>query len=272
MRFERSGRGDESQVPQDPVDASVTFDTEGALSPGRRVLDDDSHRVPRRVSEIEMDQCPCRRILPTELEVVLDAALRDVQPFRRQPVLENMHFRIQYGSSQLPQRSDVVRDPNAPTVRAGDQVGVAWMDDQVVDGDGRELVHEPVPAVAAVDGDETAEFGSNEKQVLVLRILNDRMDRVAGVLAGDVARDIRPGSPEIHRLEYIRGRVVHPVSIEGDVGRAFVKMRCLYPAHPYLLRDSRDVRLDVGPRGATISRDLDVAVVRAYPNDAGVQR
>ena len=61
-------------------------------------------------------------------------------------------------------------------VRRDDQIVVARMDQDVVDARGRQVVHELLPALAAVERDEQAELRADVEQILVLRILAHDLD------------------------------------------------------------------------------------------------
>src|SRR4029079_16616482 len=66
--------------------------------------------------------------------------------------------------------------------------------------------------------------------------------------------------------------VAERVRVEGDVGRAFIEVAGVDVGDPGVLGDAGDVGDGVGPRLAVVARDLDVAIVGAGPDHAGVFR
>src|SRR4029079_3406006 len=66
--------------------------------------------------------------------------------------------------------------------------------------------------------------------------------------------------------------VAERVRVEGDVGRAFIEVAGVDVGDPGVLGDAGDVGDGVGPRLAAVSRHLDVAIVGAGPDHAGVFR
>jgi len=56
--------------------------------------------------------------------------------------------------------------------------------------------------------------------------------------------------------------------IERGVGRAGVEVARLHPIHPGILRQPGDIAGDVGPSLASIASELNVAVIRADPNES----
>ena len=75
-----------------------------------------------------------------------------------------IHFRV-----QLAQGREVVEDPERPAVRGDHQIIV--FDHQVVDGSGRQVQLERLPATAVVKRHEDADFRAGIEQALALGVL-----------------------------------------------------------------------------------------------------
>ena len=134
--------------------------------------------------------------------------------------------------SQLLQRRDVVEDVDAAAVRSDDEIVVTRVDEDVIDTDRRQAVHEPLPLLAAVQRDVERVLGAEVEEVAVLRILPDHVD----VAFREVARDRRPGLAEILRDEDVRLVIVGAVAVERDVTRARVEVGRLDPRDVRFLR------------------------------------
>src|SRR5260370_543409 len=70
-----------------------------------------------------------------------------------------------HGVAQLLDRRDVVEDPDRPAVRAEDQIVLAGMNGDVVDGDGRQVQAEAHPARPLIGRDEQPVLGPDEQQL-----------------------------------------------------------------------------------------------------------
>ena len=253
------------------------------LIPGGRLVEDEGRlELPRRVAdlqrrrgrglalEVEVDQGPVGRVLALEEEVAAAvAAALDAEPARaRLAGFEQGGVLSQDRVGCLAQAGDVVQDPDAAAVRRRDQVVVAGVDEQVVDRDRGQVEPERRPALAAVAAEEDAELGAQEEQVLGLEVLADDVDRLA---VGDAGRDRGPGLAVVRRLEDVDVEVVGAVAVEGHIAGALVEVGGLDPAAPQPGRHALDGRPDVGPGHAAVAGQLDVAVVRPDPDQAGGQ-
>ena len=188
-----------------------------------------------------MEQGPVGRILALEEEVApAVAAALDAEPARAGLArIEQGGVLAEDGVGRLAQGRDVVEDPEAPAVGRGDEVVVARVDEEVVDGDRGHVQRQAGPARAAVAAEEDPEFRAQEEEVLVDRVLADDVD---GLAVGDAGGDGRPGLAEVGRLEDVGLEVVAAVAVERHVAGALVEARGLDPAAPETRRDALDVR------------------------------
>ena len=111
------------------------------------VGDGDLHVAGRRALQVVADGRARRRVLAAEvLAAARGDALRDVvAPRHRRPRCEQRDVGRRGLVGQLLERGDVVDDPDAPAVRADDQVVVARVHEDVVDAHRRQARHEPLP-------------------------------------------------------------------------------------------------------------------------------
>ncbi len=154
------------------------------------------------------------RVAAHEEEVAARRAAADAVPFRSDAVVEEVRVGGEHRGRELLERPDVVQDPDAASVRAGDQVVVARVDDEVVDGHGGQSVHEPVPGASAVERREQRELGAGEQQIGILQIL---LDDVHGLVLRHGGRQAGPGAAPVGRAEYVWAEVVAAVAVDADV-------------------------------------------------------
>ncbi len=145
---------------------------------------------------------------------------------------------------------------------------LARVDLDLADPHARQVALETGPRPAPVDRDEQAELGPQEEQVRVDRILTDGQRITVDVL-GDQRR---PARPVVRRAVDVGCAVAGAMAVE-DGKRGTRRMgRGIDAGDPRVGRQVRDVPRHVGPVGAAVARDLDVAVVRADPEDVLVAR
>src|SRR6476660_8490417 len=84
---------------------------------------------------------------------------------------------------QLPQRSDVVENPERAAVRSDDQV--VAMNRQVAHGSMRQVKLQRLPVIAVIERNEYAALGSREQQSLAHRIFAHYVHRSVIGKAGD---------------------------------------------------------------------------------------
>src|SRR5262249_47558068 len=81
-----------------------------------------------------------------------------------------------------------------------------------------------------------------------------------------------PRRAVILRDEEVRLQIVRTMSVDGEITGARVEVRRLDPRDVIGLADARHVLRNVGPGGAIVFTDLNVAVVSADPEYAGKLR
>ena len=114
----------------------------------------------------------------------------------------------------LPQRRDVVEDPDAAPVRADDQVVV--LDDEIAHRRRRHVQPQRLPVVAIVERHVDLRLGSGEEQPLALRILAHDADRRA---AGNAVDDLLPRLAAVVRAVDVRVHVVEPQRVHRRIRR-----------------------------------------------------
>ena len=175
------------------------------------------------------------------------------------------------GVGGLPQRSNVVEDPEASAVGARDEIGthagVVILDLDIADGDGGHVEAEGVPVVAIVDGDPDLAVGGGIEQALLARVFADGVGDRAG---RDAVVDFGPGLAAIVGAPEVRIHVVEAQGVSGGVGGFGGEVACVHveDAGPGFHFGGRDV----GPLQAAVRGDLNHAIARAGPEHVGVER
>src|SRR5687768_5807843 len=139
------------------------------------------------------------------------------------------------------------------------------MDQDVVDADRRHTRHERLPNLAAVLRDKQTKLCADVQQILILRILLDDVDVPP---LRQIINDRSPGSPVVFRHEHVRLHVVKPMTINREITSSRVVTRRFHARDMVSVSDARHVLADVGPGGAAVSTDLNVAVVSSDPQYA----
>jgi hypothetical protein len=112
----------------------------------------------------------------------------------------------------------VVEDVDPPSVRAQDEIALPRVDEEVVDGDGRQvLAPDRRPACPSIPAHPEGPLGPDEEDIGVLRVLADDAD---GAARGQVAGDCFPGLAMVGGEEEVDGEAVRAVAVEADVGHA----------------------------------------------------
>ena len=76
----------------------------------------------------------------------------------------------------------------------------------------------------------------------------------------------RPSLAVIRCPKNIRRHVAKRVAIESSVGCACVEVTRLHPTDPRILRQTRNIADDIGPRFAAVAGELKIAVIGADPD------
>ena len=104
---------------------------------------------------------------------------------------------------ELPQRLDIVENPEGAPMRGNDQIIV--VDREVVDGSLREIHLKRLPVRAVVVRNEDAGFGSRVEKSAALRVFADHVN-VSGV--GNSVRQLRPLLAVAGGLVDVRSEIV----------------------------------------------------------------
>ena len=116
--------------------------------------------------------------------------------------------------ADLPERRDVVENPDAAAVRADDEVVV--FDDEIADRGRRHVQPQRLPVVPIVERHVDLRLRAGEEQSLALRILAHHADRRA---ARDAVDDFLPRLAAVMRAVDVRVHVVEPQRVHCRVGR-----------------------------------------------------
>ena len=115
-----------------------------------------------------------RRIAPDEARVALDPPAVRGHPLLHGPARKERRLARHDFRGQVPQRRQIVDDPDAPAVRREDEVVVARMHLQVTHRHAREVASlELAPRLPRVGGDPEPELGAEEEQVLAHGVFLD---------------------------------------------------------------------------------------------------
>ena len=130
---------------------------------------------------------------------------------------------------ELLQRRDI-ENVNAGAVSSSDEIGIARMNDEICDWNGRHVAHQPDPFFTRVDRHVCCRFRPDKHQLAVLVILtNDARTRF---VRRKVSPKRRPVFAVIGGLENIRGVVVAAMIVERDERGAFLKSGTDHAAGP----------------------------------------
>ena len=164
-------------------------------------------------------------------------------------------------------RPQVVEDPQRAAVCGDDQVVI--FDDEIVDGDRRQVQLEIPPGFTAVGREHDSALGAEIELSLLLWILSHR---VQIHILRKFRVDALPRLAVVGCLKEVRMHVVEPVRVNDHVGNRRIEWRWLNDIDGAPLGQAGHPRRDVGPRLTTISRELYQAVVAARPNQSLLHR
>src|SRR5580765_311151 len=169
------------------------------------------------------------------------------------------------------QRADVVNDPNATAVRCENQIGLAWMDDDIANRDGGQFVSFVLrPVAAAIQRDPQSEFSSQIQNVGIDWIFFDDMGVATNTAA--LRYDRRPGFSGIGGFKNVRVHVTESVTVERSVGGVGVMDAGFHRRDPGEFRQIRNITDDVGPGFSGIGGQLKISIVGARPDDFSIAR
>ena len=156
-------------------------------------------------------------------------------------------------------------------MRAGNELTVARMNDQVVYRRGTQSAHEALPRLTAVDRHIRTHVGTHEQQILILQVFADHMHEI-GLTIGQVVHDRRERAAEVGGHEHVRRVIVVAMIVERHVERRAVEMRRLDARHVAAGRHAREVLRHFFPLRAIIAREPHAAVVGTGVQQARAHR
>ena len=127
---------------------------------------------------------------------------------------EEMRRRRDYIRVELPQRRDVVENPERSAVRAHDDV--VAVDDEVANRCRRHVQPQRLPICAVVERDMDGSLRPGEKQAFARWVFSDRVD---GGVVGQAVDNLLPRLAGVVRAIDVRPLVVEAETIYGRVGR-----------------------------------------------------
>ena len=164
------------------------------------------------------------------------------------------------------QRSDVVNDPDASSVRSQDEVVLPRMNRQVAHRHRRETASlELRPGLAAIDRNKEPELRAEEEQVLLDEVLLDDVG-VAANAFGILRIHAAPSRSCRNRWCDKRTAPCRPTCGDRTRRKRCRRRNCSpAPSSPTNSWQALDVSDDVAPGLAAIARELNVAIVRPRP-------
>ena len=166
---------------------------------------------------------------------------------------------------ELLKRGDVVHHPERAAVRRENDVAV--LEREIMHGHDRQIELQLLPTAAVVEREPDAALRAGDEQTGALVIFAHDA-RELGLI--DAGVDARPCFAKILRLPDQRSVVVELIAVRGDVRDAGAEVRRV---------DARDARVllhvrrsNSAPRLPAIARERNLAVIRAGPQDIGIQR
>src|SRR5207244_12622104 len=118
----------------------------------------------------------------------------------------------------------------------------------------------------SVDRDPKSELGAEKKKIRLNQVLLDDVRVTANAFRVLWCNKRRPRFTVISCLENIRLHLAKGMSIKRGISRAGIEIAGLNPVHPGILRQPGNVADDIGPGLAAVPRELEIAVVRADPD------
>src|SRR5262245_11343440 len=218
---------------------------------------------------IIVDHGSVRRILANKNRVAIGPSTLALDALLDRSRRDEGNILLQQIRSQRAQRRDVVHYPDPAAMRAENQIVVPWVNREVANGNGRKMVALKLrPAFSAIDRNPESQFRSNEKKIGFNQILLDHMRVTTNALWVLSTNERRPGLTEISGLENVRRHVAKRMPIKSGVSRAGIEVAGLYPAHPRVLRQPRNVTDDISPGLTAVARKLNVTIVSADPDQS----
>ena len=170
--------------------------------------------------------------------------------------------------SPLPERGQVVEDPEAPAVGRGDQVGEALLHGQPVDRGVGQVGLQRFETRAVVEGDPHGVLRAEVEEARPGGVFADGVGVTVGGLR-QVFAEPAPTRPEVGRPVDVGGRVAELVEIHGHIGGSGGAARGLDVAESPERGQAGQAVGDIGPGRSVVARDMEFPVVASGPEDAG---
>src|SRR5437764_18394 len=123
-------------------------------------------------------------------------------------------------------RLDVIENPEAAAVRAGDQIVV--VDRQIAHRARRHVQPQRLPPVAVIEGNIDLRLAAGEEESAPLRILAHDVD---GPAVGNAVRNVRPALAAVARAIDGRAEIVEAEGVDRGVRLAAIAVRRLEERH-----------------------------------------
>src|SRR5947209_13568912 len=148
-----------------------------------------------------------------ERRVCVDVALDTVGRLR----LKEKRVRRGDAFVNLPERRDVVENPEGASVRADDDVVFVY--DEVADGTRSHVQTKRLPVVTIVERDEDCALRACEEKTFALRVFTHDVDWIVG----QTFDNLSPSSSAVVRAKDVRAHIVEAYAVDGSVGRLIVE-------------------------------------------------
>ena len=172
---------------------------------------------------------------------------------------------------RLSQRRQIVQNPEAPAVgsrnQIGTETGAVVLDLEVAHRNRRHVVAQRLPVIAVIKRHPDLGIGRSVEQPLLPGIFADRVGHRA---RSDAGVDLGPALAAIVGAPEVRIHVVDPHRVRRGVGGQRVEVAGVQIEDPGPRLDRR--RGHIGPGGAPIGGNLDIAVVGPRPDHVDVAR
>ncbi len=175
--------------------------------------------------------------------------------------LEEMRVARHHLRRELLERGHVVHHPERAAMRRENDVAV--LEREIMHGHDRQIELQLLPTAAVVEREPDAALRAGDKQTGALGILA-RDARELGLI--DAGVDARPCFAKILRLPDQRSVVVELIAVRG----AGAEVRRVDARDPRVLLHVR--RSNSAPRLPAIARERNFSVIRAGPQNIGIQR
>ncbi len=159
---------------------------------------------------------------------------------------------------QVPERRDIVENPEGPAVCGHDEVVV--MDNQIANGSGRKVEAQRLPVIAVVERDIHRVLGAGEKKAFAFRIFANRVYRC---IVGKSVDNFLPALAAVMRAVDIRAEIIQAEPVYRSIGGGRIEVRRIHLSQFAPWRQVR--RRNVLPILTAVVRNLHLIIVRPRP-------